>query len=191
MPFHPETQQFFASRAEAQRVLKIAAPELVEPVPATPPAHTDKQRLVRRSTPEEVNGQWVYGWDVVDKSQPEIVIDINAERERRLEAGSAFTVTGIADPIPLQGRAFDQTVYLALLARASGYKAAGVTDPILTLRDAADTIHSLTPDQMIQLITQAMTWFENVMAVSWAMKDGTGDFTGGIPTDFTDDSHWP
>jgi hypothetical protein len=30
-----------------------------------------------------------------------------------------------------------------------------------------------------------------VMAISWAMKDSTGAFTGGIPTDYTDNAHWP
>ncbi|MFG6591292.1 hypothetical protein [Sulfitobacter sp. 1A12157] len=117
--------------------------------------------------------------------------DVNAERTRRLEVGSAFTVAGVADPIPLQGREFDRTVYLALLTRAQGYKAAGVTDPVLNIRAADDVTHNLTPDQMISLVTQSMNWFEAVMAVSWAMKDGTGDFPEGIPADYADDTHWP
>jgi hypothetical protein len=74
---------------------------------------------------------------------------------------------------------------LALLLRAQGYKAAGVTSPILTLRDRSDVTHNLTPDQMISLITQSMTWFESVMATSWDMKDN------GIPVDYADDKHWP
>ena len=117
--------------------------------------------------------------------------DVNAERERRLEYGAAFTVAGVADPIPLQGRSFDQTVYLALLMRAQGFKAAGVTTAALNVRAGDDVIHSLTPDQMMSLVMQSMTWFESVMAISWAMKDSTGAFTGGIPTDYTDNAHWP
>jgi hypothetical protein len=116
---------------------------------------------------------------------------VDKERERRLVDGTSFTVAGVTDPIPLQGRPFDQTVYLALLIRANGYKSAGVATAVLKIRDAADTVHMLTPDQMISLISQAMTWFEGVMATSWAMKDGTGDFTDGIPDDFADDTHWP
>jgi len=143
---------------------------------------------------------WDDGWTVTDQTAYDAGVAahhftrfpaINAERERRLATGAPFTVAGVADPVPLQGRAFDQTVYLALLMRAQGYKAAGVTDPVLTLRDGADTIHALTPDQMISLITQSMTWFESVMATSWAMKDKSGDFTRGIPTDYTSDEHWP
>jgi len=117
--------------------------------------------------------------------------DVNTEREKRLHDGATFTVAGVTDPIPLQGRAFDQTVYLALLMRAKVQQEAGVTDPVLTIRAGNDMIHNLTPDQMISLISQSMTWFESVMAVSWAMKDATGDFPDGIPDDYTDDLHWP
>jgi len=129
----------------------------------------------------------------VDALEWPVVTDknINAERERRLAAGSSFTVAGVVDPIPLQGRPFDQTVYLALLTRAGGLKSAGVTAPSLTLRDGADTIHELTPDQMIDLVSQSMTWFESVMKTSWAMKDGAGPFETGTPADYTADTHWP
>ena len=147
------------------------------------------------NSPPEGLAQWRDGkWVVLDErpTPPAISMgQINAERERRLAEGSAFIVEGIVDPIPLQGRPFDQTVYLALLTRAGGLKSAGVTTPALTLRDAADKIHELTPDQMISLVSQAMTWFDSAMAASWAMKDGAAPFEAGIPADFTDDTHWP
>ena len=110
---------------------------------------------------------------------------VNAERARRLAAGASFPVPGIADPIPLTGRPVDQTVYLALLTRAMAYQSAGVTDPILTVRAGDNVIHQLTPEQMISLVSQAMNWFEAVMAASWVMKDS------GVPADFTDDGYWP
>lgn len=116
---------------------------------------------------------------------------VNAERTRRLAAGAAFPVPGIDDPIPLTGRPFDQSVYLSLLVSAQGYKAAGITDPVQTVRAGDDVIHKLTPDQMIALVAQAMAWVEDVMSRSWAMKDGTGDYTAGIPADYADDAHWP
>ena len=112
--------------------------------------------------------------------------EVNAERTRRIEQGHAFTVAGVTAPIPLQGRPQDQTVYTALLVRATGYKSAGITAPVLIIRDAVDTTHQLTPDQMVDLVGQAMLWFEQVMAASWALKDGTD-----IPADYTDDRHWP
>lgn len=116
---------------------------------------------------------------------------VNAERQRRLDAGSAFEVPGFDTPIPLTGRAMDQPIYLALLLRAQSAKAAGITAPVLMLRDGNDDNLALTPDQMIALITQAMDWFEAVMAVSWAMKDGSGPFEAGIPDNLTDDQWWP
>ena len=112
---------------------------------------------------------------------------VNTERERRIAIGSAFTVAGVTDPIPLTGRPFDQTVYLALLTRAMALKSAGVTAAALTIRAQDDVIHTLTPDQMISLVSQAMVWFESVMAASWAMKDSAD----GIPADFAADTHWP
>jgi hypothetical protein len=131
----------------------------------------------------------------VDYTAPEHPLptpqDVNAERERRLEYGAAFTVAGVAEPIPLQGRPLDQTVYLALLMRAQGFKAAGVTTAVLNVRAGNDVIFTLTPDQMMSLVMQSMAWFESVMAVSWAMKDSAGGFPQGIPTDYTDDTHWP
>jgi hypothetical protein len=119
---------------------------------------------------------------------------IDAERERRLVKGAAFPVPGLADPVPLAGRPQDRAVYLALLMQAQGLKAAGVTDPVMRVRDNDNVVQMLTPDQMIALIVQAMQWFEQVMAVSWAMKDKTAPFEAGLPDqskDWTDDEYWP
>lgn len=116
---------------------------------------------------------------------------VNAERQRRIEAGKAFTVAGVQDPIPLQGRPFDMTVYQAKRGLALEARAAGNNDPIHLLRDAADVGHMLTADQVIELTSQALAFVEAVMSTSWAMKDGTGDFSGGIPADYTNDSYWP
>jgi hypothetical protein len=117
--------------------------------------------------------------------------DVDRERVRRLAAGSAFAVTGIASPIPLTGKEFDMSIYLGLMLRANAYKSAGVTAAVLPVRDGANVNQLLTPDQMLELIGAAMVWVEDVMKVSWAMKDGTGDFVAGIPADFDDDQYWP
>lgn len=123
--------------------------------------------------------------------KPTAHLAIDTERARRIEAGSAFAVPGMNSPVHLTGRAKDQSVYLALLIRAQGAKAAGIDAPFMTLRDGGDNILSLTPDQMLVLISQAMTWFESVMAVSWAMKDLTGAFEDGLPDDWRGDEYWP
>lgn len=124
------------------------------------------------------------------KSAPPTAEKINAQRDKRIQAGTTITPTGYS-AIPLTGRASDQTVYVAMLMRAQAMKAAGVTDAVHVFRDAENNVHTLTPDQTIELVSHAMTWFEDVMKVSWAMKDETGDFSDGVPSDWTDDEYWP
>lgn len=115
---------------------------------------------------------------------------VNIERDKRVVKGRSFTVTDYGD-IPLTGREEDKVALMGLLIKAQGLKAAGVTVPILTIRDGENVNHTLTPDQMIELVSQGMAWIENVMTVSWNMKDKTGDFTNGIPEDYTNDIYWP
>jgi len=141
----------------------------------------------------EVSGPPNQGHDIWDGSKWDAVITsemVNGERGRRIEAGTTIAVTDYSD-VPMTGRASDQSVYLAMLLRAQGAKALGVTTAIHSYRDGANTMHTLTPDQVIEMVSKAMAWFEAVMKVSWAMKDGSGDFTGGIPADYSDDKHWP
>ncbi len=170
----------------------------VVPVTRIPAPDADHTKTVTEGTPVLQDGAWVQVWEVRDATEEEIAhrvqalkSQVNAERDRRLLRGAAFAVPGAAEAIPLTGRPEDRTVYLALLVQAQGAKAAGITTPALRFRDDNDTIHLLTPDQMIALIAQAMQWFEAVMAVSWAMKDGDAPFEAGIPEDFADDRHWP
>lgn len=116
---------------------------------------------------------------------------VNIERDRRIEEGSTFTVTNHGN-VSITGSVKDMTILTALLVKAQGLKAAGVTTPSLVLRDKDNTTHTLTPDQMIELVTAGMTWIEDTMQVSWAMKDGIAPFEAGIPADFaTNESYWP
>ena len=128
-------------------------------------------------------------WVEPPLTQEQLNQQIDGERSRRIEAGRTFPVPGLEIEIPLQGRIQDQTAYLALLGRAQAMQ--GVDGATLTIRDGQDQIHHLTPEQMIALIAQGMGWFEQVMATSWAMKDLTGQFEGGLPDDWRDDQYWP
>lgn len=206
-PYHIETQTAYPNLKQAGKAMDILglneanaaghgfALAANEPKPEITAAQVATLADLPTENPDR---SWSFKWATRDKTAEELNRDreslfqqIKVERQRRIDFGSSFTVPGAADPIALTGRDFDQSVYLALLLRAQGYKAAGVTQPVLTLRDRDDNIQRLTPDQMISLITQAMSWFEQVMTVSWAMKDGTGDFIGGIPDNWKDDVHWP
>ncbi|WP_295808869.1 hypothetical protein [uncultured Nitratireductor sp.] len=115
---------------------------------------------------------------------------VNAERDRRISAGRVFSVAGYGD-VPLTGRDRDQVALMGLLVKAQSLLADGVSDPVLTVRDAENVNHILTPAQMIELVTEGMTWMEAVMAVSWAMKDEEAPFEAGIPEDLADDQWWP
>lgn len=129
--------------------------------------------------------------DLSHEAELALEAKVNPERERRLSQGSSFMVPGLAEPVPLTGRPTDQSIYLGLLMRAQGAKGMGITDPVMKVRDTDDVIQMLTPDQMIALLSQAMDWFEQVMTVSWQMKDRAVPFENGVPADFTNDAYWP
>lgn len=121
---------------------------------------------------------------------PSTAEDVTAERDRRLKAGVVVTVTGYGD-IPMQGRSQDMINTLSLKDTARDLKAAGITAAIIPFRDANNTLHSLTADQVIEMVNAGKMKASQIYQVAWDMKDGTGDFTGGIPDDFTDDKWWP
>lgn len=107
--------------------------------------------------------------------------DVNRERDRRIAAGSTFTVTGYGD-VPITGRERDMIFLDGLKARAKELQ----TDaPVMEFRDALNVNHFLTPDQIVELVDKGFAWIQQVMKVSWDMKDN------GIPEDFQDDIHWP
>jgi hypothetical protein len=115
---------------------------------------------------------------------------INAERDRRINAGVTVSVTGYGD-IPVQGREEDRINTLALKDTARDLIAAGITDPIVPFRDADNVLHMLTPAQTAELADKGKTAAASIYQVAWAMKDGTAPFEAGIPDDITDDQWWP
>lgn len=110
---------------------------------------------------------------------------INAERERRISAGTTVTVTGVGD-IPVQGRDVDirnlQGLGLMALARVSS----GDTTTLTTFRDADNVDHDLTPPQVLELVQNAAAAAEAIIQASWAIKA-----MDPLPSDVTDDSLWP
>lgn len=116
--------------------------------------------------------------------------DVKAEWERRVDIGGVFTVPSVAGPIPVPGRQPYREIIQAKLSAAQLFKAQGVSDPVMRFRDGANVEHMLTPDQMLSLCLQSMQFYEALSVVYHDMKDAKGDFTGGIPADFTEDGHW-
>jgi hypothetical protein len=108
---------------------------------------------------------------------------IDEERNRRIQAGHTFQVDSMY--IPLQGAPNDQINLIALKESAKEYAAAGITAPIIPFRDAMNTIHQLTPDQMVRLVNAGLGWVSGIYQKSWAMKDNFPR-----PMDYTNDMYW-
>jgi len=146
----------------------------------------------------QLNGAFVtVGWAERDETAQEVADaqdlmrrNVTAERDRRLTEGVTVSVTGYGD-IPMQGRSQDMINTLSLKDTARDLKAAGITAAIIPFRDANNTLNSLTADQVIEMVNAGKTKASQIYQIAWDMKDGTGDFTGGIPDDFTDDKWWP
>lgn len=168
----------------------IPAEEARKIIPRPKPRLAVTQYAIERQ-PEVIDGEPYQVWEVATLPHNALVELVKAEWERRVDVGGAFSVTGVTDPVPVPGRQPYREIIQAKLSAAQLFAAQGITDPVVMFRDGANTNHMLTPAQMIELCISSMRFYEALSSVYWAMKDGTGDFTAGIPADFTDDRHWP
>lgn len=110
---------------------------------------------------------------------------VNAERDRRINAGATISVTGYGD-IPVQGRPGDQINLIALGDTAKELAAAGQTGAVIPFRDTNNVVHDLTPDQVIEMVATAKQHVSAIYAASWALKDAES-----VPIDYDNDQHWP
>lgn len=123
---------------------------------------------------------------LVDAAVPQPTADdVNAERQRRIIAGTDLTLTDYAPSIALQGRPEDQQSLMGLALLAQMLISAGDVSPI-TFRDRENVDHDLTPAQIAELWQRGTFWMSNVYAASWDLKD-----QDPIPADFANDFHWP
>jgi len=72
--YHPETQQKFSSKQEAQSKLKVLSPKLVVTVFAPRPDLNPGQIKTLDILPTEVDGVWTYGWTVTDLPAEEVAV---------------------------------------------------------------------------------------------------------------------
>ncbi|ABF64341.1 hypothetical protein TM1040_1608 [Ruegeria sp. TM1040] len=117
---------------------------------------------------------------------PPTTDDVNAERARRLVAGTTVTVTGHG-PVALSGRDEDTRNLQGLAFAAQLRLSQGDTTHQTTFRDAENADHVLTPAQVLEMWSLGSAWIEQVYAASWALKDTQG----GIPADYANDGYWP
>ena len=112
--------------------------------------------------------------------------DVNAERSRRIEAGTDISLPGYAVPVALQGREKDQISLLGLKDAALLRINAGDTTTTTKFRDRENTDHQLTPPQMVTLWQLGAAWLQAMHEASWSLKDANP-----IPADFAGDEWWP
>lgn len=110
---------------------------------------------------------------------------VNAERDRRVSAGTTVTIDGYG-PVPLQGRDQDQTNLLGLVTAANLRIASGDTATLTKFRDVENVDHMLTPPQIVEMWSKGSAWISAVYDASWTIKA-----MNPIPTDYADDSRWP
>ncbi|ABF64387.1 hypothetical protein TM1040_1654 [Ruegeria sp. TM1040] len=172
---------------------KLAEYGMLPVLIAERPTQAMDETAVLSETPELVEGQWVLGWTVRAKTPEEVAAErqkmrarVNAERARRLVAGTKVTVTGNG-PVALSGRDEDTRNLQGLAFAAQLRLADGNTTHQTTFRDAENVDHVLTPAQVLEMWSLGSAWIEQVYAASWALKDTQG----GIPADYANDGYWP
>lgn len=110
---------------------------------------------------------------------------VTAEAQRRVAVGATFTIDGFGD-VPISGALPNQINLMALAETARDLIAAGKTTITIPYRDENNTIHQMTPKQMLQLIDAGKAYVSAIYAASWALKDAEL-----VPADYADDKHWP
>lgn len=116
---------------------------------------------------------------------PPTLEDARSERDRRIAAGCEVTVSGLSEPISITGRPADRDNLSGLGLVALARLGAADTTAI-RFRDAADMTHTVTPAQMMEIVTGGAEFIEACHEVVWSWADA-----GSVPADYADDSHWP
>lgn len=137
------------------------------------------EKVVRDATPEEIVA-------AAERAKPTNAA-VNAERDRRILAGTTITPAGHGATVRLTGDAETLTNLDALALAATLRMQQGDTTHVTEYRDADNIIHTLTPAQVVDLWGQGTAFVEACYKSSWTLKDAPG----GIPADYTDDEHWP
>lgn len=114
------------------------------------------------------------------RTQRELQLEINHERDRRILAGKDF------GGIWVTGSDRDQLNLLALKDTARDLQAAGVTASVIPFRDGNNVEHALTADQIIDIANAGKAYVSAIYQASWALKA-----MDPIPQDVTNDALWP
>lgn len=119
---------------------------------------------------------------VAENEQRRSTVDI--ERDRRIAVGATVTISGYGD-VPIQGGGSHDRNMQALGQVALARTGYGDVTTITHFRDALNTMHQLTPPQVMELWMGAVAATEAIYAASWSLKD-----MDTIPADYADDKWW-
>lgn len=109
--------------------------------------------------------------------------EVNAERDRRIEAGYIADITGVG-PVALSGREKDMVNLQGLAFGARLLLDQGDTTTVTPFRDRDDVVHQLTPQQVLEVWQKGSAFVSRMYQIAWTMKDTE------IPSDYADDRHW-
>ena len=156
--YHPETNQTFFSKQEAQRALRQLSPELVEPVAETRPTLTAIQRATLDENPKNVGGVWTRQWTVttipaarIKLSRAQFAIALAGagtitEAEAEAWAASGELPTFAADAIANSGMTAAEKMGARIKAKAA--VEIDRTSPIVALLQAAKSLADAQVDAM-------------------------------------------
>lgn len=132
------------------------------------------------------NGQWVPLSDAEKEAlrTPITSEHVNAERARRVAAGTIINVSGYG-AVALEGRVEDRVNLSGLKDVAKEMIETGDTTTTRQFRDRDNVDHDLTAPQIVELWRKGVMWTEAIYQKSWVLKS-----MDPIPRDYTDEGYW-
>lgn len=189
VPVLAEYEDFVASTGASfptSPTLQALAPFDAAPLTTLPyPDHHAFQAASLSSAPHLEHGEWYLGWKVTELPQPQKNALVNAERDRRLLAGSHFLPNGHSAPVHINSA--DESNLVGLAVTALSQVSLGNGSDTVTWIDNNGTSHVLTYVQVIELQSLAAQYKKDVFASAAALRDDPS----GTPLSYQDDTHWP
>lgn len=111
--------------------------------------------------------------------------DINKLRDNKIRFGCIMSLSGLVATVQVSGSE-ENMRNITNLAILANYYISTVTPAIIPFRDEKNVIHTLTPQQMLELWQKAMTYVSSLYQASWVLKD-----SNPVPLDFEDQKYWP
>ena len=129
-------------------------------------------QLVEPGDVEQIEGVWTQTWTVSDISVEDARATLRqrvaAERLRREQLGVAYTFSGDVPGVVQTRDDTDTRNIQGVVTTALILQAQGVTDPVLSFRDAQNVEHPLTPSQAIALGMTVSSAVKALYSAKWA-----------------------